>query len=93
LLRVSAGNKFTSSDASLMAGSCVKPRNEVCATRSSWALMAALIFGWAWPWMFVQIEELLSDRHRLWSRQFDDTAVDVVFTRSGLWIVLDWGAP
>jgi len=42
-------------------------------------------------WRIVQIEELLSDRHRLWSRQFDDTAVDVVFTRSGLWIVLDWG--
>jgi len=42
-------------------------------------------------WRIVQIEELLSDRHRLWSRQVDDTIVDVAFTRSGLWIVLDWG--
>lgn len=42
-------------------------------------------------WRIVQIEELLSDRHRLWSRQIGETTVDVVFTRSGLWIVLDWG--
>jgi len=42
-------------------------------------------------WRIVQIEELLSDRHRLWSRQIDDATLDVVFTRSGLWIVLDWG--
>jgi len=42
-------------------------------------------------WRIVQIEELLTDRHRLWSRQIEDTSVDVVFTRSGLWIVLDWG--
>ena len=42
-------------------------------------------------WRIVQIEELLSDRRRLWSRQIGDTTVDVVFTRSGLWIVLDWG--
>jgi hypothetical protein len=42
-------------------------------------------------WRIVQIEELLSDRRRLWSRQIDDTTLDVVFTRSGIWIVLDWG--
>jgi hypothetical protein len=42
-------------------------------------------------WRIVQIEELLCDRHRLWSRQFDDADVDVVFTRSGLWILLGWG--
>jgi len=41
-------------------------------------------------WRIVQIEELLSDRRRLWSRQIDDTTLDVVFTRSGLWIVLGW---
>jgi len=43
-------------------------------------------------WRIVQIEELLSDRRRLWSRRIDDTNLDVVFTRSGLWIVLDWGS-
>jgi hypothetical protein len=43
-------------------------------------------------WRIVQIEELLSDRRRLWSRRFDDTTLDVVFTRSGIWIVLDWGS-
>jgi hypothetical protein len=42
-------------------------------------------------WRIVQIEELLSDRRRLWSRRFDETSIDVVFTRSGLWVVLDWG--
>jgi hypothetical protein len=43
-------------------------------------------------WRIVQIEELLSDRRRLWSRRIDDTTLDVVFTRSGLWIVLGWGS-
>ena len=43
-------------------------------------------------WRIVQIEELLSDRRRLWSRRIDDTNLDVVFTRSGVWIVLDWGS-
>ena len=41
-------------------------------------------------WRIVQIEELLSDRHRLWSRQFDESTLEVVFTRSGIWIVLSW---
>jgi hypothetical protein len=41
-------------------------------------------------WRIVQIEELLSDRHRLWSRDFDDSTLEVVFTRSGIWILLDW---
>jgi hypothetical protein len=31
-------------------------------------------------WRIVQIEELLSDRHRLWSRDFDDSTLEVVFT-------------
>jgi hypothetical protein len=43
-------------------------------------------------WRIVQIEELLGDRRRLWSRRFDDTTLDVVFTRSGIWIVVDWGS-
>jgi hypothetical protein len=43
-------------------------------------------------WRIVQIEELLSDRRRLWSRQLDDGTLDVVFTRSGIWIVIDSGA-
>lgn len=41
-------------------------------------------------WRIVQIEELLADRHRLWSRQFDDSTMEVVFTRTGIWIVLSW---
>jgi hypothetical protein len=41
-------------------------------------------------WRIVQIEELLSDRHRLWSRDFDDSTLEIVFTRSGIWIVVDW---
>ena len=41
-------------------------------------------------WRIVQIEELLSDRHRLWSREYDDATMEVVFTRSGIWIVLEW---
>jgi hypothetical protein len=41
-------------------------------------------------WRIVQIEELLSDRHRLWSGEFDDATLDVAFTRSGIWVVLKW---
>ncbi len=41
-------------------------------------------------WRIVQIEELLSDRHRLWSRQYDESTIEVVFTRSGIWVVLQW---
>lgn len=41
-------------------------------------------------WRIVQIEELLSDRHRLWSRQYDDASIEIVFTRSGIWVVLGW---
>ena len=41
-------------------------------------------------WRIVQVEELLSDRHRLWSRQYDDATIEIVFTRSGIWLMLDW---
>jgi hypothetical protein len=41
-------------------------------------------------WRIVQIEELLSDRHRLWSREFGDSTLEIVFTRSGIWIMLNW---
>lgn len=41
-------------------------------------------------WRIVQIEELLSDRHRLWSHRVGDAMIEVVFTRSGIWVVLDW---
>src|SRR5262245_61358769 len=43
-------------------------------------------------WRIVQIEELVSDRRRLWSRQLDDGLLEVAFTRSGLWILVDWGS-
>src|SRR5262245_47738419 len=42
-------------------------------------------------WQIVQIEELLSERHRLWTCVLDGAALELSYTRSGLWIVLDWG--
>ena len=56
----SAGQSATNSCASCAAGGWVKPRNDVCATRSSCARIASSMRGCRWPWRFVQIEELPS---------------------------------
>ena len=60
LFRALPGERAASSAASCAAGGCVKPRNDVCATRSSCALIAAVMRGWLCPWMLVQMEELPS---------------------------------
>ena len=43
-------------------------------------------------WKIVQFDELMSDRRRLWTGVVDGADVEIVFTRSGLWIVLTWGS-
>lgn len=42
-------------------------------------------------WQMVQVEELRSDRRRLWTGTQDDAYYEIAFTPSGLWTILHWG--